>query len=144
MARIFFCDLFPNVPRESGLVVYVAQFSNGAVKVGRTANARQRMFSLKSIARRLFGDVDLVRVHVTEKQNDGEVTKQAEYAALRTISSTVAPVVGTAEFFIDFPFDKAVSIAEAGIVVARRSQTWRRRVRRARQRRETSNAALSA
>lgn len=103
---------FPHVKRERAHVVYVAEFTNGIVKVGYTGFARGRLSSCLTEARRLFGDIDLTAFHVTDTFRRRADALTAEASLLAYAKAVAAPAFNTkrnTEYFLGLDFADAVS-----------------------------------
>jgi predicted GIY-YIG superfamily endonuclease len=101
---------FPHVRVGDGPLVYVAEFSNGVIKVGFTANARTRLSSLATQARGIFGALDVEQMHVTEKFSNSAAARSAEFTSLQRIEQVATRVEGRGEYFTGISFDEAVRL----------------------------------
>jgi hypothetical protein len=94
-----------------GACVYVAELSNGLVKVGYSQNPRTRLGSLSAQARRRFR-ADVTRWHVGPAFNREGDGRYAEALTLARMSRIATPVNGAAEFFHGARFEIARQLCE--------------------------------
>jgi len=104
---------FKSIERGSGGCVYVAEISNGIVKIGFSRNPRVRLQSLEYEVRKKLG-ASLSRFYVSKSVPVFSAT-HAENKTLKAAREVGDQVPRTLEYFTGIRFESAVDIVEANI-----------------------------
>lgn len=109
-------DSFPALKNgRGGEVVYVAEFTNGAIKVGMSSGVRHRIPQVVCHARRLFGYVHLKDIYVSKAQKRSATVRSAEFFAKYSLKRIGQVTPGTSEYFTGISFNDAVCVVQEAL-----------------------------